>query len=71
MLAPLTETAERLVQSLQFHSINGKALPSRDGAVQEVFDPSAGAVLTEAAVGSNEASPQTDEASRAANASDR
>jgi acyl-CoA reductase-like NAD-dependent aldehyde dehydrogenase len=52
MLTPLTETAHRFVHSPQIHNIGGKAIPSRDGATQEVFDPSTGAVLTSVAMGS-------------------
>lgn len=54
MLTALTETAARFVRGPHFHRIGGKDVPSRDGATQEVFDPSSGAVLTSVAMGSGE-----------------
>lgn len=53
MLSTLTEIADRFVHTPQLHCISGKSVPSRSGAVQEVFDPSSGAVLTTVAMGSD------------------
>jgi acyl-CoA reductase-like NAD-dependent aldehyde dehydrogenase len=53
MLATLTEIADQFVHAPQWHIIGGKSVPSRSGAVQEVFDPSSGAVLTSVAMGSD------------------
>ncbi len=51
MLTTLTETVDQFAHSPQLHSIGGKSVPSRDGAVQDIFDPSTGAVLTSVAIG--------------------
>jgi aldehyde dehydrogenase (NAD+) len=53
MLATLTETVENFTHSPLLHSIGGKSIPSRDGAVQDVLDPSTGAKITSIAVGSD------------------
>ena len=51
MLTPLTQTADHFVHSSQLHSIAGKSVPSRSGAVQNIFDPSTGSALTSVAIG--------------------
>ncbi|MFP5208701.1 MAG: aldehyde dehydrogenase family protein [Acidobacteriota bacterium] len=53
MLATLREFAHQFVHTPQLHCIGGNFVPSRSGAVQEVFDPSTGAVLTSVAMGSD------------------
>ena len=52
MLASLTEIADRFVHTPLQHNIGGKSMPSQSGREIEVFDPSAGTVLTSAAMGS-------------------
>lgn len=66
MLTPLTDTAERFVHSPQLHFIGGKSIPSRGGAVQDVFDPSTGAVLTTVSMGEVEDVKMSIEAAQAA-----
>jgi aldehyde dehydrogenase (NAD+) len=51
MLTTLTETVDRFAHSPLLHTIGGKSMPSRDGAVQDIYDPSTGAVLTSVAIG--------------------
>jgi len=51
MLTALTETVERFTHSTHLHTIGGKQVPSRDGAVQQVFDPSTGAAIATVAIG--------------------
>jgi aldehyde dehydrogenase (NAD+) len=51
MLSTLTETVKQFAHTPQLHSIGGNFVPSRDGAVQDIFDPSTGAVLTSVAIG--------------------
>jgi acyl-CoA reductase-like NAD-dependent aldehyde dehydrogenase len=48
----LTPTTLQFLSSPMLHHIGGKSIPSRSGAVGEVYDPSTGAVLTSVAVGS-------------------
>jgi len=51
MLTALTQNVERFIQSPHLHTIGGKQVPSRDGAVQQVFDPSTGAAIASVAFG--------------------
>lgn len=51
MLTTLTDTVDRFAHSPLLHSIGGKTLPSRDGAVQDVLDPSTGSRITSIAIG--------------------
>jgi aldehyde dehydrogenase (NAD+) len=51
MLTTLTETVECFAHAPLLHSIGGKALPSHDGKMQDVFDPSTGAKITSVAMG--------------------
>jgi acyl-CoA reductase-like NAD-dependent aldehyde dehydrogenase len=46
MFTTLTKTADHFIHSPQQHFIGGKSLSSGSGAMQEVYDPSTGAVLT-------------------------
>jgi aldehyde dehydrogenase (NAD+) len=52
MLIALTETVDTFVHSPLLHTIGGKSVPSRDGKVQDVFDPSTGGKITSVAIGS-------------------
>jgi len=51
MLTALTETADRFAHLPHLHTIGGKQVPSRDGAVVEVFNPSTGEAITSVASG--------------------
>ena len=51
MLTALTETVDSFAHAPLLHSIGGKSLPSRDGAVQDVLDPSTGSKITSVAMG--------------------
>ncbi len=53
MLATLTETVESFTHSPLLHSIGGKSVPSSDGSVQDVFDPSTGDKIASVAIGAN------------------
>src|ERR1035437_5384942 len=51
MLTPLTEAVDSFAHSPLLHSIGGKSIPSRDGAVQDVLEPSPGPRITSVAIG--------------------
>jgi aldehyde dehydrogenase (NAD+) len=51
MLATLTETVDSFAHAPLLHSIGGKTIPSADGAVQDVLDPSTGDRITSIAIG--------------------
>ena len=51
MLTTLTETVDSFAHSPLLHSIGGKTVPSRDGAIQDVLDPSTGSRITSVAIG--------------------